>query len=511
MPTLEDACTLLRVLARSATGQEFAAYTTVLTGPKRPADLDGPTAFHVVLVDNGRSAMIGSEFQDILRCIRCGACMNHCPVYLTAGGHAYGWVYPGPMGAVLTPSFIGIEQAHHLPSASTFCGRCEQVCPVRIPLPKMMRHWREQQFTKGLSPPVGALRHPAVGVRRQAAGAVPRRRAPRGRRCSACSAAAPAAFAALPLAGGWTGSRDFPAPQGATFQALWRAARKRSVSEDARAAVLGRLRRALGRGRDADELRRAMRQRLSEPARQPDPGARRSRPATAGSGCSPPRPRRSRRRCAGSIATAICRDAVIDYLRLHNLPPRLVMASDPLLAQADWRSTMLEIRHGRAVDQDPVGLTTAFAGIAETGTLMLLSAPETPTTLAFLPETSLVALSAERIAARLRGRLAPAARGAGRAAALDQLHHRAVALGRHRADPAARRARAAPAVRAAGRRAAGRSGGGAVSRPRRPTAEELALWRRAMGVSAPQPRAYAARPAGRAAARPPPGWNAGPQ
>ena len=198
VPTLEDACTLLRVLARSATGQEFAAYTTVLTGPKRPADLDGPTGFHVVLVDNGRSAMIGSEFQDILRCIRCGACMNHCPVYLTAGGHAYGWVYPGPMGAVLTPSFIGIEQAHHLPSASTFCGRCEQVCPVRIPLPKMMRHWREQQFTKGLSPAGRALRHPAVGVRRQAAGAVPRRRAPRGRAARPARRAAPAAFAPCP-------------------------------------------------------------------------------------------------------------------------------------------------------------------------------------------------------------------------------------------------------------------------------------------------------------------------
>ena len=153
VPTLEDACTLLRVLARSATGQEFSAYTTILTGPRRPSDLDGPTGFHVVLVDNGRSAVVGSEFQDILRCIRCGACMNHCPVYLTTGGHAYGWVYPGPMGAVLTPQFIGIEQAHHLPSASSFCGRCEEVCPVRIPLPKLMRHWREQEFAKRLAPP----------------------------------------------------------------------------------------------------------------------------------------------------------------------------------------------------------------------------------------------------------------------------------------------------------------------------------------------------------------------
>ena len=90
----------------------------------------------------------------MLRCIRCGACMNHCPVYLAIGGHAYGWVYPGPMGAVLTPQFIGIEQGYHLPSASSFCGRCEAVCPVRIPLPKLMRYWRDQEFSKGLAPPV---------------------------------------------------------------------------------------------------------------------------------------------------------------------------------------------------------------------------------------------------------------------------------------------------------------------------------------------------------------------
>jgi L-lactate dehydrogenase complex protein LldF len=227
VPSLEDACTLLRVLSRSATGQEFATYTTVLTGPKRPADLDGPTSFHVVLLDNGRSNIVGSEFQDILRCIRCGACMNHCPVYLATGGHAYGWVYPGPMGAVLTPSFIGIGQAHHLPSASTFCGRCEQVCPVRIPLPKMMRHWREQEFAKGLSPPTGrygtrlwafVAGRPTlyrVGARLMAA-LLHRLGGGTGR------------FRRLPFAGGWTGSRDFPAPQGSTFQAQWRARGRRA-------------------------------------------------------------------------------------------------------------------------------------------------------------------------------------------------------------------------------------------------------------------------------------------
>ena len=99
VPTLEDAATILRVLARSATGQEMSVYTTLSTGPRRASDPDGPGEYHVVILDNGRSAMLGGAFQDMLRCIRCGACMNHCPVYQAVGGHAYGSVYPGPMKA----------------------------------------------------------------------------------------------------------------------------------------------------------------------------------------------------------------------------------------------------------------------------------------------------------------------------------------------------------------------------------------------------------------------------
>src|SRR6476646_1451624 len=109
VPTLEDAAQLLRVLARSATGQDASVYTTLSTGPRRPGDPDGPRAYHVVLLDNGRSTMLGGDFRAMLRCIRCGACLNHCPVYGTIGGHAYGSLYPGPMGAVLTPALYGIE------------------------------------------------------------------------------------------------------------------------------------------------------------------------------------------------------------------------------------------------------------------------------------------------------------------------------------------------------------------------------------------------------------------
>ncbi len=104
VPTLEDACTILRLLARSGTGQEITTYTTFSTGPRREGDADGPSAYHVVLLDNGRSEMLGGTFNDMLSCIRCGACLNHCPVYTTIGGHAYGSLYTGPMGAVLTPA-----------------------------------------------------------------------------------------------------------------------------------------------------------------------------------------------------------------------------------------------------------------------------------------------------------------------------------------------------------------------------------------------------------------------
>ena len=221
VPTLEDVSTILRVLARSATGQDMSMYTTFSTGPRREGDPDGPVAYHVVLLDNGRTEMLGSEFQDMLRCIRCGACMNHCPVYNAVGGHAYGWVYPGPMGAVLTPQLVGVHEAGHLPNASTFCGRCEAVCPMGIPLPKMMRHWREREFTRGDSAWTQrmAVKAWAYVARRpklyrflvdRAAGLLSEWGKRRGH------------FRWLPLAGGWVKYRDLAAPPGRTFQQQWK-------------------------------------------------------------------------------------------------------------------------------------------------------------------------------------------------------------------------------------------------------------------------------------------------
>ncbi|MCP5085530.1 MAG: lactate utilization protein, partial [Rhodobacteraceae bacterium] len=147
-----EATALLRLLARSATGQEITSYTTFSSGPKRPEDLDGPEEYHVVLIDNGRTEMLAGPFRDMLRCIRCGACMNHCPVYGVIGGHSYGWVYPGPMGSVLTPNFIGLDAAGDLANACTMNGHCASVCPVKIPLPDLLREHRRRQFVKKLSP-----------------------------------------------------------------------------------------------------------------------------------------------------------------------------------------------------------------------------------------------------------------------------------------------------------------------------------------------------------------------
>ena len=225
VPTLEDCASILRLLARSATGQDMSVYTTFSTGPRRAEDPDGPGEYHVVLIDNGRTAMLGSEFEEMLRCIRCGACMNHCPVYHAVGGHAYGSVYPGPMGAVLTPSLSGIGRSGHLPNASTFCGRCESVCPMKIPLPRMMRNWREREFEKHLAP--AATRY-GLGVwafvaRRPA---LYRLAAGLGARVLSLLGGKDRRIARLPLAEGWTAFRDLPAPEGESFVAAFNRSRK---------------------------------------------------------------------------------------------------------------------------------------------------------------------------------------------------------------------------------------------------------------------------------------------
>ncbi|WP_294533737.1 lactate utilization protein B [uncultured Rhodoblastus sp.] len=218
----EQALQLTRVLVPSATGADLTQYTSFHCGPKRPGDLDGPEQFHIVLVDHGRTRML-KEMPEMLRCLRCGACLNHCVVYRAIGGHAYGGAYPGPMGSVLTPIFDGLETTRDLPNACTLNGQCKQVCPVDIPLPTLLRGWREKSWNGGMEP-----------VKTQIA-----------IKLHAFAAARPALYrfgqsfalplmrffaqggwiSKMPLTSGWTAARDLPKPPAKSFMAQY-AARK---------------------------------------------------------------------------------------------------------------------------------------------------------------------------------------------------------------------------------------------------------------------------------------------
>ncbi|MBU3719621.1 MAG: iron-sulfur cluster-binding protein [Burkholderiaceae bacterium] len=220
LPTFEDFATVVRLLTRSATGQSISNYISLLTGVKTPGEADGPDHMYFVLVDGGRSSLLGSEFQEMLRCIRCGACMNHCPVYQKIGGHAYGWVYPGPMGSVLTPNYVGLENALDLPQAATMCGECHVVCPVAIPLPDLLRKLRERQFDRHLRPGAERLAMALwgfVAVRPNLyallTGIANRLLRSLGRRNGRIQH--------LAMAKGWSDFRDLPTPASKTFRELY--------------------------------------------------------------------------------------------------------------------------------------------------------------------------------------------------------------------------------------------------------------------------------------------------
>ena len=226
VPTLEDVATLMRLLPRSATGQLISNYVDILTGVKGEGEFHGAEHMYFIVVDAGRSGVLGSELREALRCIRCGACMNHCPVYQNIGGHSYGWVYPGPIGSILTPSYIGLENALDLPQASTLCNQCGVVCPVKIPLPDLQRKLREQEFERGLRPwteRAGLRAWSWLAAHPRAYGLATRI----GARMLRALGGREGLLHKLPLAGGWSEGRDMPAPQGRTFRELYAARKER--------------------------------------------------------------------------------------------------------------------------------------------------------------------------------------------------------------------------------------------------------------------------------------------
>lgn len=221
IPKLSDLPIFLKVLARAATGQKLSIYTSIMTGPRQPGEADGPEEFHLVLLDNGRTRILGSPMRESLFCIRCGACLNACPVYRKIGGHAYGGIYSGPIGAVLTPLFDGLKDNYHQPQASSLCGACQAACPVKIQIPELLVrnraamhenhnvHWAEERIYQVWSCLMrsprwyGWLTWGASRVLSKLARSGWMKRLPG------------------PLAG-WTASRDFPTPAAKRFRDQWR-------------------------------------------------------------------------------------------------------------------------------------------------------------------------------------------------------------------------------------------------------------------------------------------------
>jgi L-lactate dehydrogenase complex protein LldF len=224
IPRLADLPVFLKLLARGATGQTLSVYTTVLTGPRRAGELDGPEEFHLVLLDNGRSRVLATPFRESLQCIRCGACLNACPVYRRIGGHAYGGVYSGPIGSILTPLYDSVAANLHLPHASSLCGACQAACPVKINIPRMLVGLRELQHQHRPSRLeslayrlwAGVLRRPWLY-----------RLALFGARVLLRPFARDGWLRRLPGPGaGWTQMRDFPAPAAKSFRQRWKELRE---------------------------------------------------------------------------------------------------------------------------------------------------------------------------------------------------------------------------------------------------------------------------------------------
>ncbi len=223
IPRMSDLAVMLKLLARSATGQPFTIYTNIFGGPRNEGEKDGPEQFHLVLIDNGRTEILADEeYRETLRCIRCGACLNACPIYRKIGGHAYGSVYPGPIGALITPMFQGLANFKDLPQASSLCGACYEACPVKINIPKhlinLRRDINNQHLNSALERTIyklwaWSMKSPLLynvitklqkfDLRRRAKYNGWVRRMPS-------------------IAAGWTQVRDMPAPAKKTFHELWK-------------------------------------------------------------------------------------------------------------------------------------------------------------------------------------------------------------------------------------------------------------------------------------------------
>lgn len=223
--SVDDFGTLVQLLTRSATGQRLTAYVHMMSGPARPTDPDGPEHMYVIFLDNGRSRIRQQdEYAESLACIRCGACLNVCPVYQNVGGHSYGWVYPGPIGAVITPLMQGVENAAPLPHASSLCGACKSACPVDIDIPTMLLRLRGDLVEDGHADPLlsAAIKGWRVAMQSPLLYETSGRGASVVSRALADDADGERAIHAMPgMLGNWTKNRDFPPFAAKSFRQLW--------------------------------------------------------------------------------------------------------------------------------------------------------------------------------------------------------------------------------------------------------------------------------------------------
>ena len=220
VPTWEDLDAVISLLPRFATGQKITSYLTAVTGPKKQGDADGPEEIHFVIVDNGRSGILGTKYEEVLKCIRCGACINVCPVYRHIGGHAYGSVYPGPIGAVLTPLLSQEEKHKELPYASTLCFACTEVCPVRIPLAEYLLEHRKDYVERKATPVAERFAMKTFGITMSDQSLYE----------TAAKVAHPLTtpftkndyfHSRLPVLRNWTDVKDMPRPAKVTFREWW--------------------------------------------------------------------------------------------------------------------------------------------------------------------------------------------------------------------------------------------------------------------------------------------------
>lgn len=221
VPRMADLPVFLRLLPRSATGQTLTSYVSILGGPRREGDAEGPERLHILLIDCGRSAILEGKYRDVLKCIRCGACLDACPVYGCVGGHPYGWVYPGPIGSVLTPLLAGLPGTSPLPGASTLCGACADACPVKVPLPDFLLELRADTREQGLKTPgeiAGAKGYASIMKR---AGLLEALERFLGEVSRLITKGNPISGLPYPFAG-WTERRDFPSAARRPFRKLWK-------------------------------------------------------------------------------------------------------------------------------------------------------------------------------------------------------------------------------------------------------------------------------------------------